>query len=110
LLPEELVKLIATVMDEEQAADIRILEVAELTVLADYFLIATGKNSHHIKSISDAVSARTKAAAIPVLHSDGYEESHWVILDFGSVIAHIFRQQERDYYRLEQLWGEAKAT
>lgn len=106
--PEELVDLIVLVLDEEQADDVRVLEVAELTVLADAFVIATGRNPNHIKSMATAITNKAKASEIPVLREDGYNEGHWIILDFGPVIVHLFRQQERDYYRLEQLWGEAQ--
>ena len=106
--PEPMMQLIAEVIHEEQAGEVLVLEVAALTILADYFIIATGRNVNHIRSLADAAKDKMKEQGILVLHEDGYAEGRWVVLDFGAIILHLFRQQDREYYRLEQLWGEGK--
>ena len=108
--PESMMRLAAEAIYEEQAEDILVLEIGALTVLADYFLIATGKNVNHIRTIADQIKVRAKAQGLKILREEGYEEGRWVVLDLGAVIVHIFRRQDREYYRLEQLWGEGKVT
>jgi len=105
---KELVQLVAGVCLEEKARDILILDVSELTIIADYFIIASGRTAIQVKAIADAVEMGLKEAGIMPLRKDGTGQGIWGVLDYGSVIVHIFRQEERDYYGLENLWGDAK--
>jgi ribosome-associated protein len=105
---DKLVQIIADACLEEKALDVVILEVADLTVIADYFVIAAGRNIIQVKSIADTVEKTLKQYNILPTREDGYQEGTWVVLDYSSTILHIFREEERNFYGLENLWGEAK--
>lgn len=108
LSEDKLVQRIAEAALEENALDLMILDVHDLTILADYFVIASGRSAIQIKSIADTIEEKMEELGIHALRRDGYQESKWVVLDYASVIVHIFRQEERDYYKLEDLWGDAR--
>lgn len=106
---ESLMQIIADAALDESAIDLVILDVNELTVIADYFVICNGRNMVQIRSISENVEkvVQEKEGMLP-LRRDGFQEGKWIILDYGSTIFHVFRQEERDYYKLDKLWGDAK--
>jgi ribosome-associated protein len=104
---DQLAQKIAEAALEEQAGDLLILDVNALTIIADYFIIASGRSAVQIRSIADNIEKQLQAAGEVVLRMDGYEEGKWVVMDYGSSIVHIFRQEEREYYNLENLWGDA---
>jgi len=104
---EEEVKLITDTAVEEKAIDVLVMKVSDLTIIADYFIIASGRNSLHLRSIADAIIGKLKEREIDILRIDGYEDGKWLVIDLGAIIVHIFHEQEREYYQLEQLWGDA---
>lgn len=104
----DLMHLIAEACLEEKAQRMVILEVKDLTVLADYFIIVSGRSSIHVRSIVEHVEERLKEQGCNPLHRDGQQHGGWAVLDYNGVILHVFRPEERDYYDLEGLWGEAK--
>lgn len=85
-----------------------VIDVANLLVVTDYFVIATGQNDRQVRSIADEIEdqLREKAGVKPI-GREGTEEGKWVLLDFADIVVHVFRPEERDFYRLERLWGEA---
>jgi ribosome-associated protein len=84
------------------------MNVAELLVVTDYFVICTGRNDRQVKTIADEVEERLRVeAGIKPLGREGLPEAKWVLLDFVDVVVHVFQTEERDFYRLEKLWGEA---
>jgi ribosome-associated protein len=95
---------------EENAIDLTVLNVNELTIIADYFVICSGRNIIQIRSIADNIEQKLHEQKIAPLRKEGYQEGKWVILDYGSTICHIFRQEERDYYKLEDLWADAQGV
>lgn len=105
---DKLAQMIADAALEEQALDLVILDVNEKTIIADYFVICSGRNLAQIRSIAEHVEQALEQQGIKVLRRDGYQEGKWVVLDYGSTILHIFRQEERDYYKLENLWADAR--
>lgn len=105
---QQLVQMVAGVCLEEKARDILILDVSDLTIIADYFIIASGRTIIQVKAIADAVEMKLKEAGLMPLRKDGVAQGIWAVLDYGSVIVHLFRQEERDYYGLENLWGDAR--
>jgi ribosome-associated protein len=104
----ELMHLVAEACLDEKAQRMIILEVKDLTVLADYFIIASGRSSIHVRSIVEHVEEKLKEQGIIPLHRDGQQQGVWAVLDCNSVILHVFRPEERDYYDLEGLWGGAR--
>jgi len=108
---DSLVQRIAEAALDENAIDLVILDVSELTVIADYFVICNGRSVVQIQSIANNVEKVLKnQEGILPLRRDGFQQGKWVILDYGSIMLHVFAQEERDYYKLEKLWGDARGV
>lgn len=105
---DKLMQMVADAALEEQAIDLVVLDVNEKTIIADYFVICSGRNMVQIHSIAENVEKKLQEQGIEVLRRDGYQQGTWVVLDYGSTILHVFRQEERDYYKLENLWADAR--
>jgi len=104
---EELVRLAAGAAAEKKATDVMALGVAELLVVTDYFLIATGANDRQVKSVADAIEDALREAGAKPIGREGERELKWVLLDYGDFVVHVFQPAERDFYRLEKLWSDA---
>ena len=83
------------------------LDISGVSILADYFIIATANNPAQLRAMADEVTGRMAACGTPLLHSEGMQSLKWVLLDFGCVIAHLFLQEDRDFYGIERIWGDA---
>lgn len=105
---EKLAQLIAEACLEEKAFDVLILDVRDLTVISDYFVLASGRNSIQVKSIVETVEKKVLEQDIKPLRREGHQQGLWAVLDYNAVLLHVFRQQEREYYNLENLWGDAR--
>jgi len=108
--PGQLARAAADIAYDKKASDVLLLDIGELTSIADYFVICNGNNTRQIQAISEAIEDELKKQGARMLHREGIAESGWLILDFGDVIVHIFGPKEREYYRLERLWSEAKTV
>jgi ribosome-associated protein len=104
---KDLVKIIAEACEDEKALDVTVLDVHDLTVLVDYFVIASGRSVVQVKSIVEHVEEVLEEAGVVPLRRAGHSEGKWVVLDYGSIMLHVFRQEEREYYDLENLWADA---
>ena len=104
---EALVQLAANAAAEKKAADVIALRVAELLVITDYFLLATGANDRQVKSIADAIEDALREAGVRPIGRAGERELTWVLLDYGDFVVHVFRPDEREFYRLEKPWSDA---
>ena len=107
LTPEEVAKLAVKVLDEKKAGNIRLLRTRDVTVLADYFVIATASSTTQLKMLADTVSETLEAAGEQTLRSEGVRECGWMLVDFGCVIVHLFLRETREFYSLERLWSDA---
>ena len=106
--PLEIAKVAALAADSKKGSDIVLLDLSSKTDVCDYFLIATGENARQVDSIFDEVREKVSAnCGISPLSCEGREGLSWVLLDYGSVVVHVFRRETRDFYRLETLWGDA---
>ena len=102
-----LVKEIAKVLDEKKAVDITAIKTEEVTIVSDYFIIASGTSNTHAKSLADDVEYEIKTRlGIDPEHIEG-RATGWILLDYGTVLVHIFTQDNREYYNLERLWADA---
>lgn len=108
LLPNEIAKIAATALDDKKAQDIKILKTAEQTVLADYFVICHGTSSTHIKALVNEVDKALSEAGEPPVRREGLRSDIWVLMDFGSVIVHVFTDEARKFYNLERLWSDSE--
>lgn len=105
LEPEEVARLSTELASEKQARDIVLLDVSGVCSFADYFVICTGETNRHIEAIWLDISETLKGKGIRPLHNEGTPDSGWMLVDFGSVIVHVFSPLERDYYQLEKVWA-----
>ena len=100
-------KLCLKIIKERKAVDPVLLAVGNLTSIADYFLVASGNSSRQVQAISRHLQKRTREASFRPNGIEGEQEGHWVLLDYGDVIIHVFYQPFREFYDLEGLWIEA---
>ncbi|MBR4392551.1 MAG: ribosome silencing factor [Oscillospiraceae bacterium] len=110
LSPEQITAVAAKALEDKKAQNVKILKTAEQTVLADYFVICNGTSSTHIKALVDAVDKALSEAGEPPIRREGLRSDIWVLMDFGSVIVHIFTDEARRFYDLERLWSDAEAV
>ena len=106
--PLDLARRIVELAEDKKAADIVLLDLTGLTTVADYFVIASGGSERQLDAIADGIVSGMRDEKIHAFGREGTAASHWVLVDFGSVIVHIFTPPERDYYQLERHWSEAK--
>ncbi len=104
---EEIIKNIVLALDEKKAEDIKAIEITELTIVADCFIIASGTSSTHVKALAGEVEDRMTKAGVEPQHIEG-RATGWILLDYGTVVVHIFDEKSREYYNLERLWQDAK--
>jgi ribosome-associated protein len=105
--PGELAHRIVDVASDKKAVDIVMLRTAELTTLADYFVIASGRSDRQVQALSKAIADELRDEGIKPLGIEGKGGARWVLIDYGSVIVHLFAPEEREYYGLERLWSKA---
>ena len=110
LSPEEITAIAYRALDDKKAKDVKILKTVEHTVLADYFVICNGSSPAHIKALVDEVDKQLSEAGEPPIRREGLRSDIWVLMDFGSVIVHIFTDEARKFYELEGLWSDAEAV
>jgi ribosome-associated protein len=104
----ELARRIVELAEDKKAADIVLLDLGGLTTVADYFVICSGGSERQLDAIADGIVSTLRDEKIKPIGREGVPASHWVLLDFGSVIVHIFTPPERDYYGLEKHWAEGR--
>lgn len=102
----ELTKEIVKVLDNKKAMDIKAIHITEYSIVADYFVIATGTSNTHVKALADEVEYEIGNLGIKPDHIEG-RATGWILLDYGSVLVHVFTGESRDYYNLERLWSDA---
>ena len=106
MTPKEIAVLAARALDNKKGVDITVIDVLEQTSLADYFVICTGTSNPQINALCDAVEEAVNTAGEPTLHREGHRGGTWVLLDFGSVVVHVFNSEARAFYDLERLWQD----
>lgn len=104
----ELTKLAITALEDKKAEDIKVIDISEVSVIADYFIIAGGSNRSQIQALCDNVEEQLGRAGFPLKQKEGYETANWVLLDFGDLIVHIFDKENRLLYDLERIWRDGK--
>lgn len=106
--PEELAHAIFDVLDAKKAQNIKVLQVEDQTVITDYFVICTGNSSTQVKALGGEVEYKLGLRGVDPLHYEGRDSNGWIVLDYSSVIVHVFSRENRDFYKLEKLYGDAK--
>ena len=111
MTPKEMALLAAKALDSKKGAEIKVMEVTELTSLADYFVICTGGSTTQINALCDIVEEKleTEGGEKP-LRREGHRGGTWVLLDYGCVVVHVFNNEAREFYSLERLWNDGKSV
>lgn len=104
--PKKIADKIVSILDIKKGGDIKLLEVHSRTVIADYFVICTANSTTQVKSLADELEYQMTLCNTPPAHTDGMGRGEWTVLDFSSVIVHIFIKSAREFYKLDKLWGD----
>lgn len=106
---EQIAEKIRETLDAKKGFDIVSIDISDMTILAECFIVASGATAVHARALADAVYEKRKEEenVLPV-RQEGYEQGQWIVMDYGDVMVHIFRQEEREFYNLERLWLQEK--
>jgi ribosome-associated protein len=102
-----LARLIVQIAEDKKAEDILMLDIRALSVIADYFVICTGTSERQVRAIARDLDEQLGKQGITPIHIEGLSDARWVLMDYNTVIVHVFDPVTRDYYRLDKLWAEA---
>ena len=105
---KEMCAKIYKALDDKQGADIKILDIHEVSILADYFVIAHGNNPNHLAAMIDEVQDKLAEAGYDDAKIEGYGDNSWVLMDYGRVIVHVFHKEARLFYDLERIWSDSR--
>jgi len=103
----QLARVAALSADEKKGKDVRILDIRSISTVADYFVICTGTSATHVRAIVDFVEEKMAEFGRRLHHMEGYQNGRWILLDFSDVVVHVMQAEERSFYNLERLWGDA---
>lgn len=104
----EMIRVAVGAMADKKAVNVKVLHLEKLSDVADYFILCNGTSVTQIKAIADEVEVKLKEAGAELSHREGYSSGSWILLDYTSVIIHVFHPTARDYYNLEKLWADAE--
>ena len=107
---KEMAKLVCTALEEKKAEDIKVINIEEVSVLADFFIIASGTNRNQVQAMADNVEEILGKEGINPKQIEGYQTANWVLLDYGDVIVHVFDEENRLFYDLERIWRDGKSV
>ena len=107
---KEMAKLAYEALADKKAEDIKIINIESVSVLADYFIIASGTNRNQVQALADNVEEELYKAGYTVKQTEGYRSANWILLDFGDIIVHVFDSENRLFYDLERIWRDGKTT
>ena len=108
LSAKEVALAVIKALDEKKGIDIKLLKIDKVSSLADYFLICTGTSSTHVKTLCDYAEYTLEQLGEPMLGREGHRGNSWELLDFGSIVVHVFTEEAREFYALERLWADAE--
>lgn len=97
-------------LEDKKAEDVRIIDISEISTIADYFIIADGSNKSQIQAMADNVSEVLGRAGVTLRQMEGYQNANWILMDFQDVIIHIFDRENRLFYDLERIWRDGVPT
>ncbi len=106
----ELARLAAEGLDDRKGRRIVALDLTDLTLVTDYFVICSGTSHTHMQGLADRVEEKLELEGVRLLHREGTDKAGWVLLDYGDIVVHIFDEDSREFYNLERLWGDAKTV
>lgn len=95
-------------LKSKKAKDIRLLDIHEISTLADYFIITTGTSTTQVQAMADELEEKMQLGGYKLYHKEGFRGGRWILMDFSNVVVHIFHSEEREFYNLERIWVDAK--
>ena len=107
---KEMARLAYKALDERKGEDIKVIDISEVSILADYFIIANGTNDSQVRALVESVEEELGKAGYEVKQREGYGLGNWVLLDFGDIIVHVFDRENRLFYDLERIWRDGKTV
>ena len=107
---KEMVKLAIKALEDKKGEDIRIIDIREVSVLADYFIIASGSNANQVQARTDNVEEILGKAGYEPRQIEGYRSANWILMDYGDIIVHVFCREDRLFYDLERIWRDGKVV
>ena len=107
LSPQAIVNIAVMAAEEKKAMDLIVLDIRKISIIADYFIICSGRSKTQVQAIAEYILEKTELAGCTVKRQEGFREGEWVLLDFGDVVVHVFQEAFRQFYNLERLWGDA---
>ena len=110
LTAKEVAYEVTKALDSKKGMDIKLLRIDEVSTLADYFLICTGTSNTHVRTLCDYAEYTLEQLGEPMLGREGHRGNSWELLDFGSVVVHVFTDEARKFYDLERLWADAEVV
>lgn len=106
----EMASVAVHALEDRKGTDIKVIDISEVSVVADCFIIASGGNERQLNAMADSVEESLEKAGMPMRHKEGRGENKWILLDFHDVVIHIFDREMREYYDLERIWRDGKAV
>ena len=105
---KEMAKLAMEALEEKKAEDISVIDISRVSVLADFFLIASGNNRNQVQALADNVEEKRGRAGVSPRQVEGYNTANWVLMDYGDIIVHVFDRENRLFYDLERIWRDGR--
>jgi ribosome-associated protein len=107
LSPQAMVNIAVLAAEEKKSWNVTVLDIRKITVIADYFIICSGRSKTQVQAIAENILEKMEKEGVAAQRREGFREGEWVLLDFGDVVVHIFQDAVRQFYNLERLWGDA---
>lgn len=107
LTSAQVAQLAARLLEDKKARQVRILDISQISTVADYFVVGSASSTVHLRAIADHVEEQLDQVGMRKRHMEGYRNGRWILLDYGDLVIHLFHEEERDFYNLERLWGDA---
>ena len=108
LTPKEIAYAVTKALDEKKGMNIKLLKIDKVSSLADYFLICTGTSNTHVRTLCDFAEYTLEELGEPMLGREGHRGNSWELLDYGTIVVHVFTEEAREFYNLERLWADAE--
>lgn len=110
MLTDKLLQDVLSIVEEKKGQDPILLNLEGISMVTDYFLIVTGNTTTQVKAIANNLAEKLPELGLPVLHVEGFPEARWVLVDCGDLLLHVLTPDQREFYKLERLWGDAKVV
>ncbi|MCR8645731.1 ribosome silencing factor [Paenibacillus sp. N1-5-1-14] len=110
LSPKQLMELIVHAVDDKKAMNVVTLNVTEISMVSDYFVICSGNSETQVQAIATEARKKADAKGVKVRGIEGFDTAKWVLIDMGDVVLHVFHRDDREYYNIERIWSDAKVV